>query len=55
VSRAFGGQAVVRNGSAGRLALPFNCPVAAKGIFRLIQSIPSPKAEPFQRWRTKVS
>ena len=25
-----------------------------QGIFRLIQSIPSPKAEPFQRWLAKV-
>ncbi len=25
-----------------------------KGIFRLIQSIPSPKAEPFKRWLVKV-
>jgi len=25
-----------------------------KGIFRLIQSIPSPKAEPFKRWLAKV-
>jgi hypothetical protein len=26
-----------------------------KGIFRLIQSIPSPKAEPFKQWLAKVS
>jgi DNA-damage-inducible protein D len=26
----------------------------AEGIFRLIQSIPSPKAEPFKRWLAKV-
>ena len=25
-----------------------------KGIFRLIQSIPSPKAEPFKQWLAKV-
>ena len=25
-----------------------------QGIFRLIQSIPSPKAEPFKRWLAKV-
>ena len=25
-----------------------------EGIFRLIQSIPSPKAEPFKRWLAKV-
>jgi prophage antirepressor-like protein len=25
-----------------------------KGIFRIIQSIPSPKAEPFKRWLAKV-
>ncbi len=25
-----------------------------EGIFRIIQSIPSPKAEPFKRWLTKV-
>jgi DNA-damage-inducible protein D len=24
------------------------------GIFRLIQSIPSPKAEPFKRWLARV-
>lgn len=26
----------------------------AKGILRIIQSIPSPKAEPFKRWLAKV-
>lgn len=26
-----------------------------EGIFRLIQSIPSPKAEPFKRWLAKVA
>lgn len=26
-----------------------------EGIFRIIQSIPSPKAEPFKRWLAKVS
>ncbi|HDH01361.1 MAG TPA: hypothetical protein ENG80_06090 [Nitrospirae bacterium] len=30
-----------------------NC-ANTKGIFRLIQSIPSPKAEPFKRWLAKV-
>ena len=25
-----------------------------EGIFRLIQSIPSPKAEPFKRWLARV-
>ncbi len=25
-----------------------------QGIFRLIQSIPSPKAEPFKQWLAKV-
>ena len=30
-----------------------NC-ANAEGIFRLIQSIPSPKAEPFKRWLAKV-
>jgi prophage antirepressor-like protein len=27
---------------------------SAEGIFRIIQSIPSPKAEPFKRWLAKV-
>ena len=31
-----------------------NC-AAAKGIFRLIQSIPSPKAEPFKQWIAQVA
>ena len=26
----------------------------SEGIFRIIQSIPSPKAEPFKRWLTKI-
>ncbi|HIH91528.1 TPA: hypothetical protein HA281_01880 [Candidatus Woesearchaeota archaeon] len=30
-----------------------NC-VSAKGAFRLIQSIPSPKAEPFKQWLAQV-
>ncbi|MEI7620644.1 MAG: Bro-N domain-containing protein [Candidatus Falkowbacteria bacterium] len=30
-----------------------NC-ANTKGIFRIIQSIPSPKAEPFKRWLAKV-
>lgn len=30
-----------------------NC-ANAEGIFRLIQSIPSPKAEPFKRWLAKI-
>lgn len=30
-----------------------NC-ANTEGIFRIIQSIPSPKAEPFKRWLTKV-
>jgi len=30
-----------------------NC-ATAEGIFRIIQSIPSPKAEPFKRWLAKV-
>jgi hypothetical protein len=25
-----------------------------EGVFRIIQSIPSPKAEPFKRWPAKV-
>ncbi|MCK4621554.1 MAG: hypothetical protein KAT62_04985 [Desulfuromonadales bacterium] len=25
-----------------------------EGLFRIIQSIPSPKAEPFKRWLAKV-
>ena len=30
-----------------------NC-VNTKGAFRLIQSIPSPKAEPFKRWLAQI-
>jgi len=30
-----------------------NC-ASTEGIFRIIQSIPSPKAEPFKRWLAKV-
>ncbi|MFT6346095.1 MAG: hypothetical protein ACJA02_000319 [Myxococcota bacterium] len=30
-----------------------NC-ANTEGIFRIIQSIPSPKAEPFKRWLAKV-
>ena len=26
----------------------------AEGVFRIIQSIPSPKAEPFKRWLARV-
>src|ERR1017187_2549565 len=29
-------------------------PANTEGIFRLIQSIPSPKAEPFKRWLARV-
>ena len=44
------------------LALPFQTPGGTQrilswnteGIFRLIQSIPSPKAEPFKRWLARV-
>jgi prophage antirepressor-like protein len=44
------------------LALPFSTSGGTQnllcwhteGIFRLIQSIPSPKAEPFKRWLAKV-
>ena len=35
----------------GRLS--FQCR-NTEGIFRIIQSIPSPKAEPFKRWLAKV-
>jgi hypothetical protein len=28
--------------------------VSAEGLFRIIQSIPSPRAEPFKRWLTKI-
>jgi DNA-damage-inducible protein D len=30
-----------------------NC-ANTEGIFRIVQSIPSPKAEPFKRWLAKV-
>ena len=30
-----------------------NC-ANTEGVFRIIQSIPSPKAEPFKRWLAKV-
>ena len=30
-----------------------NC-ANTEGLFRIIQSIPSPKAEPFKRWLAKV-
>ena len=44
------------------LALPFQTPGGVQrilawnteGIFRLIQSVPSPKAEPFKRWMARV-
>lgn len=44
------------------LALPFDTPGGlqalqcwtTEGLFRLIQSIPSPKAEPFKRWLARV-
>ncbi len=32
---------------------PINC-ANTEGIFRIVQSIPSPKAEPFKRWLAKV-
>ena len=48
----------------GQIAAPLPIPTAggkqylncanAEGLFRLIQSIPSPKAEPFKRWLAKV-
>jgi DNA-damage-inducible protein D len=34
-------------------AQKINC-ANTEGIFRIIQSIPSPKAEPFKRWLAKV-
>lgn len=34
-------------------AQKINC-ANSEGIFRIIQSIPSPKAEPFKRWLAKV-
>ena len=38
--------------TAGGLQM-INC-ANTEGIFRIIQSIPSPKAEPFKRWLAKV-
>jgi len=48
----------------GQIATPLSIPTAGgpqklncantEGIFRIIQSIPSPKAEPFKRWLAKV-
>jgi hypothetical protein len=48
----------------GQIATPLSIPTAGgpqklncantEGLFRLIQSIPSPKAEPFKRWLAKV-
>jgi len=48
----------------GQIATPLKIPTiggiqtincaSVEGIFRLIQSIPSPKAEPFKRWLAKV-
>jgi DNA-damage-inducible protein D len=48
----------------GQIATPLSVPTAGgqqklncantEGIFRIIQSIPSPKAEPFKRWLAKV-
>mgnify|MGYP001574489593 CR=1 FL=1 len=48
----------------GQIATPLTIPTAGgpqklncantEGIFRIIQSIPSPKAEPFKRWLAKV-
>src|SRR3990167_6876670 len=48
----------------GQIATPLKIPTAGgiqsvncasvEGIFRIIQSIPSPKAEPFKRWLAKV-
>lgn len=48
----------------GQIATPLTVPTAGgpqklncantEGIFRIIQSIPSPKAEPFKRWLAKV-
>lgn len=40
---------IVTDGGAQRM----NC-ANTEGIFRIIQSIPSPKAEPFKRWLAKV-
>src|SRR3989338_2124349 len=48
----------------GQIATPLSIPTAGgpqklncantEGIFRIIQSIPSPKAEPFKRWLARV-
>jgi prophage antirepressor-like protein len=48
----------------GQIATPLSIPTAGgpqmlncantEGLFRIIQSIPSPKAEPFKRWLAKV-
>ena len=48
----------------GQIATPLSVPTSGgkqlincantEGIFRIIQSIPSPKAEPFKRWLAKV-
>jgi len=48
----------------GQIATPLSIPTAGgpqklncantEGVFRIIQSIPSPKAEPFKRWLAKV-
>jgi len=48
----------------GQIATPLSVPTAGgsqnlncantEGLFRIIQSIPSPKAEPFKRWLAKV-
>lgn len=40
---------IVTGGGAQRM----NC-ANTEGVFRIIQSIPSPKAEPFKRWLAKV-
>jgi prophage antirepressor-like protein len=49
----------------GQIVTPLSIPTAGgkqrvncatpEGVFRLIQSIPSPKAEPFKRWMAKVA
>jgi prophage antirepressor-like protein len=48
----------------GQIATPLSIPTAGgpqmlncantEGLFRIIQSIPSPKAEPFKRWLAKL-
>jgi len=43
----------VENGSSGRKNAE-NRLCQYRGYFRIIQSIPSPKAEPFKRWLAKV-